>query len=798
MKLFWCVVLTAFGLAKGIAASDSPLPGSIDPTFSPGVLDGAVRCLALQPDGKIVIAGDFTSVNGIARRSLARLNVDGSLDLTFTPASELSVGASNHVTDIALQTNGSLLVGGLFGLAYPGTVTNTAVDVVRLAADGSLDWNYGPVLVARVRAPLESMAIQPDDKLLIGFGTEEDRYGFPTRVSHMLRLDQTGQPDPDFKMISSSFSEPWPSALNASQICVEPSGSLLTLWAAGSSSGVLARFNAQGNQVYFRAALSPVTSGMGGNDLGIIRLIGEPDGHIVVNGWFTIQGAPYLGTGAGYAMARLLPNGNWDQLLAVTSSAALAVLPSHRILAVVDGLLCRLNSIGAIDPYWQNHQVSPAGCRAGYQACSKINVVRVQTDSSILVGGAFSNAGCQYLMRLRGEDQTPRAPVILRQPESQVVMNTNKIQLSVWADGYALNYQWLRNGSPMPGQTNDAIRAEVKSAYYSVVVSNVMGVVTSSVAQVGVLDLAMALNTPGWTWSAPPASSKDTTCWHVDTNLTHDGLASAVGWSGWEMITQTILETTVRGPGTLTFWQTGKTSNFHIRNPLWNESVWPSWAWYRSLSPDGSQPGPWRMETLSIPSGQYQLRWIPNTYPEACKNCYLDEVSFIPNPAGTPEILTRQSEGEGAVRTLSVLVSASEQPLSYQWFNNRFGGLQAIPGATNAVLSVNTNDLPPVAVFYAVMVSNILGTVISEPAEVVSWGTNSLARLSANLNPQDCQLRLTVAGTSRPTVIIQTSSNLLGWLDWATVACTNGAGSVLDSNVQSGPDGKRFYRAIYR
>jgi hypothetical protein len=644
------------------------------------------------------------------------------------------------------------------------------------------------------------MAILPDDKLMIGFGTEEDRSSMQVRVSHMLRVDQTGQPDPGFKRVSSSFSEPWPSALGASQICVEPSGSLLTLWAAGLDSGVLARFDSRGNQKPFAYAFGPVYP-FPGNLPGKLRLIGEQDGHTVVNGWFTIEGAPSLGTGGGYSVARLLPNGNWDQLLAVTSAAALAVRPSHRILAVVNGLLCRLNSIGVVDPFWHNHQVSPGGIDPywhDYQASSKINVVRVQADGRILVGGGFSYAGHNYLMRLQGEDQTPRAPVILRQPANQVVMNTNKVHLSVWADGYPLTYQWLRNGSPMTGQTNDAIRVEVKSAYYSVAVSNAMGVVTSSVAQVGVLDLAMALNTPGWTWSAPPASSKDTTCWHVDTNLTHDGLASAVGWSGWEMFTQTILETTVQGPGTLTFWQTGRTSNFHIRNPLWNESVWPGWAWYSSLSTDGSQPGPWRLETLSIPSSLYQLRWIPNTYPEACKNCYLDEIRFVPNPPQAPDILSRQSVSEGAIRTLSVLVSASEQPLSYQWFNNRFGGLQAIPGATNATLSVNTNDLPPVAVYYAVVVSNALGTVVSEPAEVVSWGTNSLARLNANLNPQDRQLRLTVAGASRPTVIIQTSSNMLGWLDWATVVCTNGASSVVDPSVQSEPEGKRFYRAIYR
>jgi uncharacterized delta-60 repeat protein len=802
--LFWCVVLAAFGFARGVEASDSPIPGAIDPTFNPGAMDGAVRCLALQSDGKIVIAGDFTSINGIARRGLARLNADGTLDPGFTPASELSLSASNHITDIALQTDGSLLVGGLFDLVAPGAPTNTTYLVVRLTSDGGVDWTYGPVLVERVRAPLESMAIQPDDRLLIGFRTKDDNLlpdPPPTSGSHIVRLKSNGQSDPSFS--PASLYDPF-LPRNTRQICLEPSGAILTKWDIYAGYyDFLARFDAHGTPAPFLYTIEGIQTGMGpGLQPYIAQVICDPDGHLVLNGWFNLADAPRLYQN-GYSVARLMPNGKWDHLLAVQvrSAAALAVLPSHRVLAVVNGVLCRLNSVGAMDPYWQNHQVSPGGIDPNwhdYRASTKINVARVQSDGRVLLGGDFSFAGYERILRLEGDDPTPRPPVILQSPTNQVLMNTNEILLSVWADGCPLTYQWLRNGSPMAGQTNDAIRVKAESANYSVVVSNAMGVVTSSVAQVGVLDLAMALNTPGWTWSAPPASSKDTTCWHVDTNLTHDGSASAVGWSGWEMFTQTILQTTVQGPGTLTFWQTGRTSHFHIRNSLWNESVWPSWAWYSSLSTDGSQPGPWRQETFSIPSGQYQLRWIPNTYPEACKNCYLDEVSFISNPAGAPKILTRQSKGESAVRTLSVVVSASDLPLSYQWFNNRFGGLQAIPGATNATLSVNTNDLPPVAVYYAVVVSNALGTVVSEPAEVVSWGTNSLARLSANLNPQDRQLRLTVAGASRPTVIIQTSSNMLGWLDWATVVCTNGASSVVDRSVQSGPEGKRFYRAIYR
>src|SRR6185436_15405568 len=58
--------------------------GAQDNTFTPG--NGAnkpVRAMALQPDDRVLVAGDFTEYNDISRNGFARLNPDGSLDLTF-------------------------------------------------------------------------------------------------------------------------------------------------------------------------------------------------------------------------------------------------------------------------------------------------------------------------------------------------------------------------------------------------------------------------------------------------------------------------------------------------------------------------------------------------------------------------------------------------------------------------------------------------------------------------------------------------------------------------------------------
>jgi len=103
--------------------------GSLDPTFNPGVglnAGGTVSQLLLQPDGRVLVAGAFQSINGLARLNLARLNADGSVDPTFTPA----VGDTSKLSGtIALQADGKILV-------LNGT------QLLRLTADGRHDPSF--------------------------------------------------------------------------------------------------------------------------------------------------------------------------------------------------------------------------------------------------------------------------------------------------------------------------------------------------------------------------------------------------------------------------------------------------------------------------------------------------------------------------------------------------------------------------------------------------------------------------------------------------------------------------------
>jgi hypothetical protein len=90
--------------------------GSFDSGFSPAAFESTgedlhlLEALQVLPSGKILVGGNFISVNGAPRNRIARLNADGTLDAGFN----LPNGANNIVYDFSLQADGKILVSGAF------------------------------------------------------------------------------------------------------------------------------------------------------------------------------------------------------------------------------------------------------------------------------------------------------------------------------------------------------------------------------------------------------------------------------------------------------------------------------------------------------------------------------------------------------------------------------------------------------------------------------------------------------------------------------------------------------------
>jgi uncharacterized delta-60 repeat protein len=131
---------------------------SIDDTFVYGTgFNGETNAVAIQPDGKILVGGNFTSYNGTARNRIVRLNTDGSLDTTFG----IGTGFNASVWAITIQPDNKILVAGQF-ITYSGS---PRAGQIRLNSNGSVDSTFNNAFLNNTAYQI---ALQPDNKVLIG------------------------------------------------------------------------------------------------------------------------------------------------------------------------------------------------------------------------------------------------------------------------------------------------------------------------------------------------------------------------------------------------------------------------------------------------------------------------------------------------------------------------------------------------------------------------------------------------------------------------------------------------------
>ncbi|PYI82352.1 MAG: hypothetical protein DME26_17940 [Verrucomicrobia bacterium] len=249
--------------------------GGLDPTFNP-IPNAPVIRTAVQADGKIVIAGGFSTVGGVPRKSLARLNADGSLDTGFDPF------VDGYVYSMMIQADGKIVIGTEIQLPFQ----NATYSLVRLNADGTLDISFNPNPDRSVR----SMTVQADGKFIIGgsFTTVDG-----TARSRVARLNADGTLDPGFD----------PDA-EGTVLCtaVQADGKILHGGGFTTVGGVprncLARVNADGT----------LDTGFNPDPNSLIWSIGvQTDGKIIIGGYFAaVQGTARNG------IARLNPDGTLD------------------------------------------------------------------------------------------------------------------------------------------------------------------------------------------------------------------------------------------------------------------------------------------------------------------------------------------------------------------------------------------------------------------------------------------------------------------------------------------------------
>ena len=350
--------------SPGLTVSGTTLtstPGARDTGFTTSGANGEVYAAAGCADGRLVIAGAFTSAGGSTRNRIARLNVDGSLDTAFNP------NANGNVWAVFVFGDGSMLAGGEFTsiagtsrnrlvkLRSDGTldsaftceangVVNTVVALpsggfviagdfttingttrnrlARIAADGTLDAAFAPSLNARVKA----VAVQSDGRIVAG-GSFTIVNGVAR--SGLVRLNTDGTTDATFTATSGDHPRVIV-ALTDDKLLI--GGSFTSI--AGVSRQRLIRLNANGT----------VDSGFNTEANGIVYSFGvQADSRIVVAGDFT-----NIGGSARNRLVRLRADGSLDSTFTADVNGLIdgcTLLPDGRIVIV--GTMTQINGVAA-------------------------------------------------------------------------------------------------------------------------------------------------------------------------------------------------------------------------------------------------------------------------------------------------------------------------------------------------------------------------------------------------------------------------------------------------------------------
>jgi len=151
--------LALFFLCKDIIAQN---PAAIDPSFiyTTGANSNVTK-IKLQNDNKIILAGAFTTYNGVSANQIIRLYPTGSKDNSFNSGSGVS-GVGSFIHAIAIQSDGKILIGGDFSI-YNGTPANY---IARLNSNGTIDTTFQTGVGANYK--VLTIDVLQSGKILIG------------------------------------------------------------------------------------------------------------------------------------------------------------------------------------------------------------------------------------------------------------------------------------------------------------------------------------------------------------------------------------------------------------------------------------------------------------------------------------------------------------------------------------------------------------------------------------------------------------------------------------------------------
>lgn len=407
--LFHCIfrLLPALLCATAFLTLTMPIlaanPGDLDPGFgNGGVVTTTIGLhafsygMVVQPDGKIILAGDTTENLAQSYFALARYNQNGSPDPDFGTGGIVTttIGSSASGRAVALQPDGKVVVGGIssglpdrFALArytITGTLDNT------FGNSGSITTSIG------TNAIIMAIAIQPDNKVIgVGSGTSGGQTVFA-----LARYTVTGSLDSAFGhngIVTTSIG----SNASGRAVALQSDGKILV--AGRSSIGnlpltfALTRYTITGSLDSTFGNSGVVTTSIGNGDTGLGVAI-QSDGKIIVVGSSDLNAL----SGGKIALARYTITGSLDSTFGnsgiVTTSIAnyayatdVTIQPDGQIIVIGGSqnsfALVRYNNDGTLDSDFGSSGIitTPIGTDAGGES------VALQSDGKIVTAGPSSD-----------------------------------------------------------------------------------------------------------------------------------------------------------------------------------------------------------------------------------------------------------------------------------------------------------------------------------------------------------------------------------------------------------------------
>ncbi|MBL9146946.1 MAG: choice-of-anchor D domain-containing protein [Verrucomicrobiaceae bacterium] len=330
---------------------------SIDPGWAPTVTGGVVVSMAMQADGKVIVGGTFTSINGVTKNRIARFNVDGSLDNTF------NCSADAEVVCIAVQPDGRIVLGGLFT-----TINSTTRNgLARVNADGSLDSS----ITHNADSFVYALALQPDGKILVGGGFND--IGGVAR-NCIARLNANGSLDTGFTVTASN---------TVDTIAVQPDNRILIGGIFDTVGGV-----ARAKCARLMADGSVDTSFTANADNWVQAIAVRPDGSILLGGTFSTINGVTRNAGAKVSSTGVLdtafnPNfSSWVYSIGIQANgSSIWAGWFANAQGVSRGGLARFASDGVMESF-------PNTWMTGV-----IRSCVLQANGNMMLGGSFTDAG---------------------------------------------------------------------------------------------------------------------------------------------------------------------------------------------------------------------------------------------------------------------------------------------------------------------------------------------------------------------------------------------------------------------